>query len=167
MSGRCNLFRSSMAGDFQHSDCVGGHSRPPGRSGNRQRIRPRIIRNLHLDEATTWAGVAQFCESSIASLCNRLGSEIIDPAAYTYGNAARTAPYGLFAPHIADIDGSVRREIAITERVKLVIQADVFNLPNAVYFSAPATGVDSANYGYYTSVANVARKFQFSGRLNF
>jgi hypothetical protein len=90
-----------------------------------------------------------------------------DPAAYTFGNVARNAPDDLFAPHLADIDASVRREFAIYEAVKMSIQADVFNLPNAVYFSAPATGLDSANFGYYTSVANQARKFQFSARLSF
>ena len=34
----------------------------------------------------------------------------VDPAAYTVGNIARSAPFGLFAPHNADVDLSVRRE---------------------------------------------------------
>jgi Carboxypeptidase regulatory-like domain/TonB dependent receptor len=91
----------------------------------------------------------------------------VNPLPYAYGNAARTAPYGLFAPHIADIDASVRRDIAITESLKLTFQADVFNLPNSVYFSAPAQAKDSANYGFYTSAANISRKWQFSARLAF
>ena len=90
-----------------------------------------------------------------------------NPAVYTYGNAARTAPYGLFAPTLTDIDASVRREIAIHEAVRLAVQADVFNLPNAVYFTAPNTTLDSANYGFYSAQANQARKFQLSARVTF
>ena len=90
-----------------------------------------------------------------------------DPAVYTYGNAARTAPYGLFAPTLTDIDASVRRDISLTESLKLIFQADVFNLPNAVYFTAPNTTLDSASYGFYSAQANQARKWQFSARLTF
>ena len=90
-----------------------------------------------------------------------------NPAAYTYGNAARTAPYGLFAPTITDIDASVRRDIQIHESLRFSIQGDVFNLPNTVYFTAPNTTLDSANYGFYAGQANQARKWQLSARLTF
>jgi hypothetical protein len=89
------------------------------------------------------------------------------PAVYTYGNAARNAPDDLFAPHIADFDGSVRREFPVYEAVKLAIQADIFNLVNSVYFSAPNTTLTSADYGWYTSQANQTRKVQFSARITF
>jgi hypothetical protein len=91
----------------------------------------------------------------------------IDPAPYTIGNAARTAPYGLYAPHVADVDLSVRREFGIYESLKLLFQVDAFNLPNRVYFTAPGTGIDSANFGQYSNQANQARKLQFSTRVNF
>jgi hypothetical protein len=90
-----------------------------------------------------------------------------NPALYTYGNAARTAPYGLFAPHVADIDASVRREFPIFESIKFAFQADAFNLPNRTYFAAPATGTGSSNFGTYASTANQPRKLQFSGRITF
>ena len=63
----------------------------------------------------------------------------VDPPAYTAGNIARSAPFGLFAPHIADFDMSVRREFAIREKIKLAFQADAFNINNAVHFAAPGT----------------------------
>ncbi len=91
----------------------------------------------------------------------------VDPAAYTYGNAARTAPDSLFAPHTADIDLSVRREFPVWEAVNFVLQVDAFNIENAVYFSAPNTSRDSSAFGTYSSQANQPRKFQFSGRLSF
>jgi hypothetical protein len=90
-----------------------------------------------------------------------------NPAAFTYGNAARTAPYGLFAPHTTNIDASVRREIPIHESVRFLFQADVFNLPNRTYFGVPNTTVGSASFGTYTNQANQPRKFQFSARVSF
>ena len=91
----------------------------------------------------------------------------VDPAAYTVGNIARSAPFGLFAPHNADVDLSVRREFHIRELVRLALQADAFNLNNAVHFGAPGTNIDSATFGTVTTMANQPRKLQFSARLSF
>jgi hypothetical protein len=90
-----------------------------------------------------------------------------NPANGAYGNAARTAAFGLFAPHITNIDASVRKDIPIHEAIHFALQADVFNLPNRAYFAAPTTGTGSANFGLYASTSNQARKFQFSGRVTF
>jgi hypothetical protein len=65
------------------------------------------------------------------------------------------------------VDLSVRREFGIYESLKLIFQADAFNLPNAVYFTAPAGNIDSANFGQYSNMANQQRKLQFSTRVNF
>jgi hypothetical protein len=91
----------------------------------------------------------------------------VDPPAYTAGNIARSAPLGLFAPHNADFDMSVRREFVIREKVRLAFQADAFNLNNAVHFAAPGTGIDSATFGIFSAMANQPRKLQFSARLSF
>jgi hypothetical protein len=91
----------------------------------------------------------------------------VDPAAYTWGNTPRSAPLGLFAPHVADLDVSVRREFPIRERVRLAFQADAFNVNNTVHFAAPGTAIDSATFGIYSSMANQPRKLQFSARLSF
>jgi hypothetical protein len=90
-----------------------------------------------------------------------------NPAAFTYGNAARNAPDNLFAPHTADIDASVRREFPLYEAVHLIFQGDVFNLPNRTYFAAPNTTLSSSNYGFFSSQGNQPRKFQFSARITF
>jgi hypothetical protein len=91
----------------------------------------------------------------------------VDPPAYTAGNIARSAPLGLFAPHVADLDVSVRREFAIREHVRLAFQADAFNVNNAVHFAAPGLGIDSATFGIFSSMANQPRKLQFSARISF
>jgi len=91
----------------------------------------------------------------------------VDPAAYTAGNIPRAAPYGLFAPHNADVDVTVRREFPIRERVRLAFQADAFNVNNAVHFAAPGLGIDSATFGIFSAMANSPRKLQFSARVTF
>lgn len=94
-------------------------------------------------------------------------SAFMDPAPYTFGNTPRSAPYGLTAPTMWEVDGTIRRAIAITERVKFELSADFFNLPNSVVFAAPATNIDSSNFGTVTATQNQARHIQFSGRLSF
>ncbi len=91
----------------------------------------------------------------------------VDAPAYTAGDIARSAPLGLFAPHNADVDISVRREIVFREKVRLALQADAFNINNAVHFAAPGLGIDSATFGIFTSMANQPRKLQFSARISF
>ena len=60
---------------------------------------------------------------------------------------ARGAPYGLFAPSLWDEDISLRREISISERVRLALTRDFFNITNSVYFAAPGTNIDSSTFG--------------------
>ena len=103
----------------------------------------------------------------------------VNPAAYTYGNAARTAPGGLFAPTTTNIDANVRREFPLWESVRLSVQADAFNLLNKPYFAAPnstfSTNAASSTpsvaaadpFGTYTAQGNMPRKLQFSARITF
>jgi hypothetical protein len=91
----------------------------------------------------------------------------VDAPAYTVGSIPRAAPYGLFAPHNADVDIAVRREFVVREKVRIAFQADAFNVNNAVHFAAPGTGIDSATFGIFTSMANSPRKLQFSARISF
>ncbi|MGA3325430.1 MAG: TonB-dependent receptor [Terriglobia bacterium] len=90
-----------------------------------------------------------------------------DPAAFTWGNVARSAPDHLFLPHNADADVSVRREFKIREQLILAFQADAFNVNNAVHFAGPTLNMDSASFGIFSSMANQPRKLQFSARLTF
>jgi hypothetical protein len=91
----------------------------------------------------------------------------VDPPNYTVGNIARSAPFNLFAPHTADFDLSLRREFVYRERFRLAMQADAFNLNNAVHFAAPGTNIDSATFGIFGSMANQPRKLQLSARFSF
>ncbi|HEY3454494.1 MAG TPA: TonB-dependent receptor [Bryobacteraceae bacterium] len=90
-----------------------------------------------------------------------------DPAPYTFGNTPRAAPYGLFAPSLLGEDISIRRQISITERVKIALSGDFFNITNSVYFAAPGTNIDSSTFGQVTTTANLPRKLQINARLTF
>ena len=122
-----------------------------------------------------WAGTAVRINGNYGD-GNVLGSSptsyldrtaFVAPAAYTFGNLPRTGVYGLNAPYNADVDLSVRREFAIYENVRLAIQADAFNVNNAVHFGAPGLNPDQASFGTLTSQANQPRKLQFNARITF
>jgi hypothetical protein len=91
----------------------------------------------------------------------------VDPAPYKFGDTARGAPYGLFAPGLWDEDVSLRREISLNERVKLALTGDFFNVTNSVYFAAPGTNIDSSTFGQVTTTANLPRKIQVNARITF
>jgi hypothetical protein len=91
----------------------------------------------------------------------------VAPAPYTVGNLPRTGVYGLNAPFNSSIDLSVRREIAIRERIRLAIQADAFNVNNTVRFGAPGLNPDQASFGTVTTQANQPRKLQLNARITF
>lgn len=91
----------------------------------------------------------------------------VDPAQFTAGNVPRTAPYGLRVPYNKDLDLSLRREFPIREQMKLMFQADAFNVSNEHHFAAPGTNIDNASFGVFSSQANSPRKLQFGARFVF
>ncbi|MGA2672513.1 MAG: TonB-dependent receptor [Terracidiphilus sp.] len=96
---------------------------------------------------------------------------------YVLGDVARTAPYGLRGPGNYNIDGSVRRTFDLwnKENVKFVLEANVFNALNHVWFgstSSNATGsigqvVGNTSLGTVAGQANNPRQWQFAGHINF
>jgi hypothetical protein len=91
----------------------------------------------------------------------------VDPPAYAFGSAPRSAPFGLTAPAVMDTDISVRRTFAFKEKVKLSIEASAFNVFNQVCFAAPGMNPDQASFGTLTSQANQPRKLQLDARISF
>ena len=87
------------------------------------------------------------------------------PAPYTFGDSARNAYYG---PGYWELDTSLIRQVSISERVKLDIRGDAFNLLNHTAFATPAVSIsNAATFGQITSTANSARQLEFSARLKF
>ncbi len=91
------------------------------------------------------------------------------PTAGTYGNVGRGV---LTGPGLADLDVSLFKNIAITERVKLQIRSEFFNALNHANFGTPnaivfSSGQVSSTAGLITSTATTSRQIQFGMKVVF
>jgi hypothetical protein len=87
------------------------------------------------------------------------------PAQYTFGDSARNS---FFGPSYWNLDAALLREISLTEKVKLNIRAESFNVLNHTAFAAPARNISTpGTFGQITGTANAARQLSFSARLKF
>jgi hypothetical protein len=80
-----------------------------------------------------------------------------------YGNAGAGI---VNAPSLKLWDFSLRKQFALTERVKLRFQADFFNAFNKANLRGLSTVVTNANYGSLTA-SGPGRDIQFGLKLNF
>jgi hypothetical protein len=90
--------------------------------------------------------------------------------AYTFGNASRTAAYGLFGPGNYQLDLAAVRSfpLHITESTKLSIRGDWFNVTNHTLFGVASTAVGNSSFGTVTTSSVANRKAaQFSARIEF
>src|SRR5580693_2166831 len=95
-------------------------------------------------------------------------TEANSPYAYTFGDAARTAPFGMYGPGNYDIDISLRRTFNLpVERFHLTFEGDLYNLTNHTQFTVGGTAFDSASFGTVSGQANSSRDAQLSLRLEF
>lgn len=88
------------------------------------------------------------------------------PGAGQIGNAGRNSLRG---PGFFQVDLSLSKNIAITERVALKFRADAYNFFNKVNLANPNASVDAVMGGHITSLANgaIQRQLQFSLRVTF
>lgn len=87
--------------------------------------------------------------------------------AYTFGNAPRSAPYGLRSPFTWDQDVTLRRTFSIWEDLKLQTAISAFNIYNTVNFGGVTANIDSTSFGTVTNQANQPRKLQVEARITF
>lgn len=90
-------------------------------------------------------------------------SAFVTPPAYTFGDAGRNIIRG---PGFASFDLAVVRRFAITERWKLILEAQAFNLFNRANFNLPQTYLDQPTFGEILS-AQAPRQIQFAARFAF
>ena len=91
------------------------------------------------------------------------------PIAGTYGNLGRGVYSG---PGLADVDASLFKSTAITERANLQFRAEFFNMLNHANFGTPnatvfSSGAISPSAGLITSTATTSRQIQFGLKLIF
>jgi hypothetical protein len=75
-------------------------------------------------------------------------------------------PNVISGPGFWNLDASVFRNFAITERWNLQFRAEGFSVVNTPQWNSPNTDFNSANFGYITG-AGGARTFQFAAKLSF
>jgi hypothetical protein len=91
------------------------------------------------------------------------------PQAGTFGNLGR----GVFSgPGLAEVDASLFKTTAITERTKLQFRAEFFNALNHANFGTPnatvfSSGATSPSAGLITTTATTSRQIQFGLKLIF
>ncbi|MGA9472537.1 MAG: TonB-dependent receptor [Terriglobales bacterium] len=92
----------------------------------------------------------------------------VDPAQYTFGDAGRNS---LLGPGYGEVDLSLTKSFAITERAHLDLKWDVFNALNRVNLAQPtgdgAAFVDVGNAGQITSIVDFRRRMQLGLHLVF
>jgi Carboxypeptidase regulatory-like domain/TonB-dependent Receptor Plug Domain len=91
------------------------------------------------------------------------------PIAGTYGNLGRGVYSG---PGLADVDASLSKSTAITERANLQFRAEFFNVLNHTNFGTPnatvfSSGAISPSAGLITATATTSRQIQFGLKLIF
>ena len=92
-----------------------------------------------------------------------------NPAAGTYGNLGRDTLNG---PGIAELDFSVLKSTKVTEKIRLQLRAEFFNIlnranfgiPNSVVYTAAGT-TPSPTAGLITSTSTTSRQIQFGLKL--
>jgi hypothetical protein len=111
--------------------------------------RPNLIGNPELSNATTlqWFNTAAFAFS----------------APGTFGNAGRNILEG---PGFQNVNASLVKNTALTERVNLQFRAEIFNLFNHPNFNLPDNFLGSPTFGRITS-ARDPRHIQFGLKLLF
>jgi Carboxypeptidase regulatory-like domain/TonB-dependent Receptor Plug Domain len=97
----------------------------------------------------------------------------VAPPAYMFSTMARTAPLGLTGPGNYDFDLSLRRVVSLTERVKLNLQADMFNVTNHTRFGFTSQTLNwlpssstTSSFGT-VAVINESRDIQLAARFEF
>jgi len=84
----------------------------------------------------------------------------------TLGSTARNSLYG---PHFRHFDLSLFKDFAFSERSKLQLRAEAFNLTNTPNFGQPGSTLGTATFGVVNSLRTNAqgRQLQFAARLTF
>lgn len=93
------------------------------------------------------------------------------PASGTFGNLGRNA---FRAPAISQVDLALARDVTLSERMRLRLRVDGFNVLNRAQFGAPVTDLSQVNFGAITTtISNYAtgrgtpREFQLSAKVWF
>jgi hypothetical protein len=128
----------------------------PGAVGTNSALRPDLICNPDLPRGQ------QTVDKFFKTECY-VAPEALIPGDVRYGTAGRSTAMG---PGLIGTDFSVRKNTAITEKVKAEFRAEFFNLANHANFSTPNRNLGDGNFGKVTDTAD-PRIIQFGLKLGF
>jgi hypothetical protein len=83
-----------------------------------------------------------------------------------FGNAARNNPKTRY-PWWLNENLTLSKGVDFTERVRLTLRFEAFNLFNRVRMGGPDSSVTSANFGIIRSQGNDPRRMQFAAKIAF
>ena len=95
-----------------------------------------------------------------------LGKAFLLPANNVFGNYPRN---GLFGPQFINVDMSLAKNFALTEKYKFSLRAESFNVANHTNLDNPNSDLSSGSVGKITGIAPSyqMRRMQFALRLDF
>lgn len=94
-------------------------------------------------------------------------ADVVQPAAFTFGNAPREIGY-VRAQRMSQMDMGLTKSFALPwEGIRLNLRADAFNVFNHNQFSAPSTSLSALTFGQVTSSYSTPRNVQLALRLTF
>jgi hypothetical protein len=98
------------------------------------------------------------------TVLNTAGAPWATPAQFTYGNAGRGILRG---PRRTNMDFSVFKQYAATERLGVQFRGEFFNVLNHPQFDLPGQTIGSPSAGVITGTVGTPRDIQFSLKLLF
>ena len=118
--------------------------------------RPNLVGDWHISNQTitNWFNTA----------LNTPGAPWATPAQFTYGNAGRGILRG---PDRVDVDFSLFKQFAATERIRAQFRGEFFNILNHPQFDLPGQTIGSPSAGVITGTVGTPRDIQFSLKLLF
>jgi hypothetical protein len=100
---------------------------------------------------TAQVGSSDPCTTPSKSCFPSTAQAVANPALRTYGSVPRNFLRG---PGRTNFDMTIAKTTAITERLKLEIRADAFNLLNHAEWGNPSTNITSSNFGRITTTGD-------------
>jgi hypothetical protein len=143
---RVNGILTLMSGTPLNFSASGNGINAPGNSQTPDQIAP-ITTPKGINVGNEWFSRASFAV----------------PTGTLFGNIGRNAMSG---PGFYNLDFSLFKIFAFTERMNLEVRAETFGLTNTPQFSNPNTALGNANFGYITG-AGGGRQLQIGMKLSF
>lgn len=111
-------------------------------------------------------GVSPFVPGGVKSKLNNYINKaaFTQPAAFTFGDASRTFP-NCRAPGNHNIDFSGMKNFHLTEKIRMELRGEAFNLLNQVVFAAPNTTFSATAFGQITGTLANTNPRQIQGAL--